>query len=599
MVSRRTRVLVILGLFGWTLSGVPERVQQQRAAVADLAAERGAASAGGALLAAMADLKALGPAEDDGVWTLVPGTPCGGIPAATGYQDAVNAVRGVRACKALTLVPEGATTPRLAVVDGDAYLVLPGPVAWQAGSNLYFENLEVTDLRDLRMTEARSVVVAEPGAYPAPPAPPAAPAPAAEVATPAPPAPPPDPPAAPDLPFPPDFDGDPAAAAARDLAEARLAEANARLAQKAAELAGQAADLDRLQVMEADEANRTGVRMGRTVIQTLQALGELGIVEFDVGELGEPAPAPPSLLLSPATVAWWPPVQAQVEAQTGIPLQVGGDPPHARAILPGHRLAGVPVWSLPTPATEGAFDLLDGGAALWLIILAGLLVREYVMFNRAQGDERDRQAARDTILQRLSHELRTPAASVRSLVDALAHPNTSDAERSQFLDLVRSEAERLSVGIDRLLQAARGDASVKVDPVQLDLAEWAEGVRARWVARLPGLIVHADRPSPALADPERLDEAVDALLDNARIYGGPDVVLGVSADRISVEDNGEGVPPRDRARILDKFERIEGRVNDPGGHGLGLWAVGEVARAHGGKLTIEGSSRFVITLGRP
>ena len=349
--------------------------------------------------------------------------------------------------------------------------------------------------------------------------------------------------------------------------------------------------------MGPDEANRTGVAMGRTVIQTLRALGDLGVVDIDLGDHGSAPSTPPALLLAPATVAWWPPIQAEVEARTGIPLQVGGEPPHAHAILPGHRLAGVPVWSLPTPATEGAFDLLDGGAILWLLVLGGLLIREYVGFNRAQGDERDRQVARNTILQRLSHELRTPAASVRSLVDALAHSNTTEAERAQFLDLVRSEAERLSTGIDRLLQAARGDASVRVDPVPLDLAEWADGVRARWVAGLPSLVVFADHPSPATADPERLDEAIDALLDNARKYGGPNVVLTVSANRIAVEDDGDGIPPRDRARILNKFERVEGRVNDPGGHGLGLWAVAEVARAHGGKLTIEGSNRFVITLG--
>ena len=69
--------------------------------------------------------------------------------------------------------------------------------------------------------------------------------------------------------------------------------------------------------------------------------------------------------------------------------------------------------------------------------------------------------------------------------------------------------------------------------------------------------------------------------------------------RVTVEDDGPGIAPKDRARVLQKFERIEGRVNDPGGHGLGLWAVGEVARAHGGRLTIEGTNRFVIALRTP
>ena len=321
MVSRRTRVIIILALFGWTLSGVPDRVQEQRAAVADLAAERGAASAGGALLASMADLKAL--RTDAGtVWTMVPGVPCGAAAPTQGYEAAVEAVRRARACKALAQQPEGATTPRLSVVDGDAYLVLPGPVGWQEGTGVHFENLEVADLHDLRMIQARQVVVI-------PPEPPE-----------------PDPPLA-------------AALAAVEAArvEATRAEANARLESNAADLARQTAELDRLHTMAPEEANRTGVAMGRTVIQTLQALGDLGVVNIDLGDHGSAPSIPPALLLAPATVAWWPPIQAEVEARTGIPLQVGGEPPHARAILPGHRLAGVPVWSLPTPATEGAFDL--------------------------------------------------------------------------------------------------------------------------------------------------------------------------------------------------------------------------------------------------
>jgi len=234
-----------------------------------------------------------------------------------------------------------------------------------------------------------------------------------------------------------------------------------------------------------------------------------------------------------------------------------------------------------------------------LVLAVLLLLYEWRGARAEAARSRDQQATRDAILQRLSHELRTPAAAVRSLVDAMESPGTTDAERQQFMDLARSEAMRLSTGLDRLLQAARGAATVGVDRVPLDLYEWGEATRARWLARLPGLVLEGQTPCPASADPERLDEAVDALLDNARKYGGPRVVLTVAPDRIAVEDDGQGIAPRDRARVLNKFERVEGRVNDPGGHGLGLWAAGEVARAHRGRLTIEGANRFVLNLGAP
>lgn len=298
-------------------------------------------------------------------------------------------------------------------------------------------------------------------------------------------------------------------------------------------------------------------------------------------------------------VAWWPEVEAAAEARAGVPLQLGGEPPKARLAVGAASLVGPALWALPTRDTETRVSLFPGWSAGVLVLSVLLLLNEWRGARAEAARTRDQQSTRDAILQRLSHELRTPAASVRSLVDAMESPGTTEAERQQFMDLARSEAMRLSTGLDRLLQAARGATVVRVDRVPLDLYEWAEATRARWLARLPGLTVEGRTPCPASADPERLDEAVDALLDNARKYGGPNVVLTVTPERISVEDDGEGIAPRDRARVLNKFERVEGRVNDPGGHGLGLWAAGEVARAHRGRLTIEGANRFVLTLGAP
>ncbi|MES2641283.1 MAG: HAMP domain-containing sensor histidine kinase [Myxococcota bacterium] len=488
-MSRRVRVVVIVALFGWAVLGVPDRVQTQRDAVADLAAERGAASAGGELLARIADLRGLHEGVEPGVWRVTPDARCEpAVAASPSYADAVEAVRRKRACDAAHLLPAGRTAAAIVEVAGDPYLVIPGVV----GSVV---------------VEGQALAVPEP-----------------------------------------------------------------------------------LHPTHLDEE-------GLIAIHGLQALGVLGPEQMAYVLRGGPETAEPTLLVSAATVAWWPPLQAAIEARTGIPLQLGGEPPRARAILPAHRLAGVPVWSLPTPATEATIDLLDGGTVVWLLFLAALLAREGLSWRRATAVEQDRQTTRDAILQRISHELRTPAASVRSLVDALALPDTSEADRAQFRELARSEAERLATGIDRLLQAARGETRVAIDPVPLDLAAWADAVRARWATRLPHLVVAGARPSPAVADPERLDEAVDALLDNAVKYGGPTVTLSVAPGRLTVEDDGEGIPVADRARLMLKFERREGRVNDPGGHGLGLWAVAEVARAHRGRLAIEGRSRFVLTLG--
>jgi len=508
VVSRRARVVVIVALFGWAISGVPDRVRTQRDAVAELAAERGAASAGGALLGRIADLPTHAALDAADVWRIDATTPCAApVPASPRYADVVAALRGQRACAAARTLTGGATAARLVEVDGDPFLVVP----------------ERPPAQD-RLAEGPAATVA-----------------------------------------PADVTG--------------TAEAPAVVAPTP------------VGAPELDEGDLLA-------LHALHALHLLG--PHEIGEIlaGVPTTATVGTTTSiPVTVAWWPPIQAEIEARTGIPLQVGGEPPHARAILPGHRLTGVPVWSLPTPATEATVDLFDGGTLLWLLLLAALLAREGLSWRRAAALEAERQTTRDAILQRISHELRTPAAAVRSLVDALAIPGTSESEREQFRELARGEAERLASGIDRFLQAARGATDTAADPVPLDLSGWAEAVRARWATRLPHLVVQAAHPSPAVADPERLDEAVDALLDNAVKYGGPNVTLTVGPNQVAVEDDGEGIPVKDRARLLHKFERQEGRVNDPGGHGLGLWAVAEVARAHGGRLVVEAKSRFVLVLG--
>lgn len=518
-MSRTVRVVVILALFGWAVAGVPDWVQAQRDAVAELAAERGAASAGGALLARIGDLRVVGEGEAPGVWRVAAETTCApAVAVQPTYADAVEAVRGQRACEAARRVAHGRGAS-VVEVDGDPFLVVPSAIG------------AVEEIEEIEEIEAIEAIEA--------------------------------------------------------IEDVTVGVASGRVT---VVVGGESVDVA---VPVPLDANK------RLVIETLGALGILGPEQTAYLLRADPETPVPTAAASAATVAWWPPLQAEIEARTGIPLQVGGAPPLARAILPAHRLTGVPVWSLPTPETEAAIDLLDGGTIIWMLLLGALLAREGWAWRRDAGIEQDRQTTRDAILQRISHELRTPAASVRSLVDALALPDVSEAERAQFRELARSEAERLATGIDRLLQAARGETRVSIDPVPLDLAAWADAVRARWATRLPTLVVEATRPSPAVADPERLDEAVDALLDNATKYGGPNVTLTVAPGRIAVEDDGEGIPPKDRARLVQKFERREGRVNDPGGHGLGLWAVTEVARAHRGRLVVEGRSRFVLVLGAP
>lgn len=211
---------------------------------------------------------------------------------------------------------------------------------------------------------------------------------------------------------------------------------------------------------------------------------------------------------------------------------------------------------------------------------------------------RAEQRSRRDLMQRLSHDLRTPAASVRSLASALRSDAVPDAERTTFLELLDHEATRLAGGLDRMLRAARGEPLV-VRSEPGDLAEWVEQVQLRWLHRVPTLTLDAPASLPWRYDRERLDEAIDALLDNAVKHGGPTVSLSLrlrgGTAELRVQDDGPGVDPTVRKQL---FERSV-RGDESAGHGLGLWAAREVAEAHGGRIVLEGPSTFLLTLETP
>jgi signal transduction histidine kinase len=111
---------------------------------------------------------------------------------------------------------------------------------------------------------------------------------------------------------------------------------------------------------------------------------------------------------------------------------------------------------------------------------------------------------------------------------------------------------------------------------------------------------------PFFCDAELLEHALSNLLDNAIKYSGsPDVVLSAHADGaraiLSVEDHGAGIPEEHRARIFERFYRVDkDRSRTCGGTGLGLAIVKHIARLHGGEATLStpasGGCRFEISI---
>jgi two-component system sensor histidine kinase KdpD len=240
--------------------------------------------------------------------------------------------------------------------------------------------------------------------------------------------------------------------------------------------------------------------------------------------------------------------------------------------------------------------------------------------------ERDRQDAerarvrslvetdrlRTALLNSVSHDLRTPLASVKAAASSLLDPDVSwsDAERRDFLAIIDEAADRLTRLVHNLLDMSRIEAGA-LDPNlrEASLADIAGPVvllaRASSRQRID-VDIPEDLP-PVHADPILLEQVLTNLLDNARRYApGASVTLGArqvpggGKVEVRVVDHGPGIPVPERERVFDQFYRLKGGGRRPKGTGMGLAICRGILDALAGEVRVEttpgGGATFVVTL---
>jgi signal transduction histidine kinase len=195
-----------------------------------------------------------------------------------------------------------------------------------------------------------------------------------------------------------------------------------------------------------------------------------------------------------------------------------------------------------------------------------------------------------------AHELRSPLTNMRTELEVAQRlPDTDWTALSA--DLL-TDVDRLSRLVDDLLLLARSDDGAP--PGRLAAARLAQvdlgGVLGDVVSRYPS-IAFTPPPEPVLAtvEPDAIGRVAANLLDNAERHARSRVAVEVVDEggyaRITVRDDGPGIPPADRERVFDRFTRLDdARARDAGGSGLGLAIVRELVRRHGGTVTLGDAS---------
>ena len=239
--------------------------------------------------------------------------------------------------------------------------------------------------------------------------------------------------------------------------------------------------------------------------------------------------------------------------------------------------------------------LLLAGVLLFSLIITGVVLNTIFLIREIRRNEQH-----DAFINAVTHELKTPVASMRLYLQTLQSREIPETKRREFYDIMIADSDRLMNTIEQVLRAARTSQTKQLNRSVIDFAALVEEcvTLARVRHRLPEDAVSYRefvKDATVSGDMEELKAAVSNLIDNAVKYSGQQVRVMVElaqheASRLAVRvrDEGVGIPPSELKRIFKRFYRIPNaqalRVK---GTGLGLFIVRSVAERHGGRAWAE------------
>ncbi|HUS11810.1 MAG TPA: HAMP domain-containing sensor histidine kinase [Pyrinomonadaceae bacterium] len=258
--------------------------------------------------------------------------------------------------------------------------------------------------------------------------------------------------------------------------------------------------------------------------------------------------------------------------------------------------------------------LLVFGIIFFLIIITGLVLNTTFLIREIRRNEQH-----DAFINAVTHELKTPLASIRLYLETLKKRDIEENKRQEFYDVMLADSDRLLQTVEQVLRAGQsGQRNRNLNFRKVDVGQLAHEcvnltrVRHNLAADTVTFseLVNGERPQ-VKADADELRAAITNLLDNAVKYSVKDVkvsvevaALGEKKVAIRINDSGIGIPSAQLKRIFRRFYRVPGRMMARiKGTGLGLFIVRSVVENHGGKVFAESEgpgrgSRFTIELPR-
>jgi two-component system, OmpR family, sensor histidine kinase KdpD len=295
-----------------------------------------------------------------------------------------------------------------------------------------------------------------------------------------------------------------------------------------------------------------------------------------------------------------------------LPLQVGQRGVGVLRL----KIEGNPNWL----STESHLEIEKGRASSQTAFFWTFLEQASTMIEQASLRQESMQveilrrtdALRTALLSSVSHDLRTPLASIKAAASSLQQEDMhwDEDARSSFASTIEREADRLNRLVENLLDMSRIEGgALKPEKEWYSITALIQDVVGRLQPLLQGREIRtslqADLP-PVQLDYLYIDQVLTNLLENATRYTPAGSPIDISAEvknnyvLVSVADRGPGIPARERERIFDKFYRVLTNQRDTRGSGLGLAVCLGLIEAHGGRIWVEaregGGALFRFTL---